>query len=58
MLRYQEAYPAEAADLGRRFRGELPEGWREKLPVYSYPVRRFLALLLLLQTDFNLCPFC
>ncbi|HSY05307.1 MAG TPA: hypothetical protein VK803_05135, partial [Steroidobacteraceae bacterium] len=26
--RYASAYPAEARELERRMRGELPEGWR------------------------------
>ncbi|PTB64181.1 transketolase-like protein [Trichoderma citrinoviride] len=32
---YAEKYPAEAADLQRRLKGELPEGWEKNLPVYS-----------------------
>ncbi|KAL7909687.1 Transketolase, thiamine diphosphate binding domain-containing protein [Trichoderma velutinum] len=32
---YAEKYPAEHADLSRRLRGELPEGWEKSLPVYT-----------------------
>ena len=33
--KYAEQYPTEHADLARRLRGELPEGWEKNLPVYS-----------------------
>ncbi len=33
--RYQAAFPAEAADLGARLAGKLPEGWHEALPSFS-----------------------
>ncbi|ROT41539.1 transketolase [Sodiomyces alkalinus F11] len=33
--KYAEAYPQEAADLSRRLKGDLPEGWEKNLPVYT-----------------------
>lgn len=33
--KYAEQYPSEAADLERRLKGELPEGWEKHLPVYT-----------------------
>jgi transketolase len=33
--RYAEAYPDAAAALRRRWAGELPDGWRDTLPVFS-----------------------
>lgn len=33
--KYAEQYPSEAADLQRRLKGELPEGWEKHLPVYT-----------------------
>ncbi|CEJ92490.1 Putative Transketolase 1 [[Torrubiella] hemipterigena] len=35
LAKYGEAFPAEHADLTRRLKGELPEGWEKALPVYS-----------------------
>lgn len=32
---YVAKYPEEGADLTRRFKGELPEGWEKALPVYK-----------------------
>ncbi|KAH6696958.1 transketolase [Plectosphaerella plurivora] len=32
---YGEKYPAEHADLSRRLKGDLPEGWEKSLPVYT-----------------------
>jgi transketolase len=32
---YASKYPAEHADLTRRLKGELPQGWEKSLPVYS-----------------------
>jgi transketolase len=32
---YRRAYPAVAAELERRLRGDLPEGWAEHLPTFS-----------------------
>ncbi|KAI0002749.1 transketolase [Xylariaceae sp. FL0662B] len=32
---YATKYPAEHADLVRRLKGELPEGWEKSLPVYT-----------------------
>lgn len=32
---YKEKYPSEHADLTRRMKGELPEGWEKSLPVYT-----------------------
>ena len=32
---YQASYPAEAADLERRLKGELPEGWEQSLPAFA-----------------------
>ncbi|HXO40607.1 MAG TPA: transketolase C-terminal domain-containing protein, partial [Thermoanaerobaculia bacterium] len=32
---YQAAFPREAADLGRRLAGKLPDGWHEALPAFS-----------------------
>jgi transketolase len=32
---YADAYPAEAEELRRRLAGELPEGWRERIPAFS-----------------------
>ncbi|KAI0849226.1 transketolase [Daldinia vernicosa] len=32
---YGSKYQAEHADLSRRLRGELPEGWEKSLPVYT-----------------------
>ncbi|KAF4125666.1 transketolase, partial [Geosmithia morbida] len=33
--KYAESYPKEHADLARRLKGELPEGWEKSLPVYT-----------------------
>jgi transketolase len=33
--RYQAAFPKEAADLGSRLAGKLPDGWHEALPSFS-----------------------
>jgi transketolase len=33
--RYQSAFPREAADLGARLAGRLPEGWHEALPAFT-----------------------
>jgi transketolase len=33
--RYREAHPAEAAELTRRMRGELPEGFDDPLPTFQ-----------------------
>ncbi|KAG6002062.1 hypothetical protein E4U21_003494 [Claviceps maximensis] len=35
MSKYAEKYPSEYADLERRQKGDLPEGWEKKLPVYT-----------------------
>ncbi|KAG5991989.1 hypothetical protein E4U43_003883 [Claviceps pusilla] len=35
MAKYAEKYPGEYADLERRQKGDLPEGWEKKLPVYT-----------------------
>lgn len=32
---YQESFPKEALDLQRRWRRELPQGWRESLPNFD-----------------------
>jgi transketolase len=32
---YRAAHPADAAELERRLRGELPEGWEEAVPEFS-----------------------
>lgn len=32
---YGEKYKSEAADLARRLKGDLPEGWEKSLPVYT-----------------------
>jgi len=32
--RYEEAYPAEAAELKRILSGQLPEGWHERIPTF------------------------
>ncbi|KIW00064.1 transketolase [Verruconis gallopava] len=32
---YKEKYPEQHADLARRLRGELPEGWQKALPTYT-----------------------
>lgn len=32
---YAEAYPHEAAELGRRLAGELPEGWDARVPAFA-----------------------
>lgn len=32
---YGEKYPKEHADLQRRLKGELPEGWEKSLPTYT-----------------------
>ncbi len=34
LAKYEQAYPAEAAELKRRLGGELPAGWEEGLPVF------------------------
>jgi len=39
---YRTAYPSEAAEFERRLRGELPEGWDAKLPVFT-PADKGLA---------------
>ncbi|RSH81147.1 Transketolase [Apiotrichum porosum] len=33
--KYQQAYPAEAAELTRRVEGRLPEGWEKHLPTFK-----------------------
>lgn len=33
--RYKEAHPTDEADLARRLRGELKEGWEQKVPAKS-----------------------
>lgn len=35
LAKYAEAFPKEHADLTRRLRGDLPEGWEKALPTYS-----------------------
>lgn len=35
LAKYAEKYPAEHADLLRRLRSELPDGWEKALPVYT-----------------------
>lgn len=32
---YAKKFPAEHADLSRRLKGELPEGWEKSLPTYT-----------------------
>jgi transketolase len=32
---YRESYPDEVAELERRLKGELPEGWEQHLPVFA-----------------------
>lgn len=33
--KYKDEYPKEHADLSRRLKGDLPEGWEKNLPVYT-----------------------
>ena len=33
--KYKESYPKEHADLSRRLKGDLPEGWEKHLPTYT-----------------------
>ena len=33
--KYAESYPKEHADLARRIKGDLPEGWEKSLPTYT-----------------------
>ncbi|KAG8861871.1 Transketolase [Serendipita sp. 411] len=35
LVEYGKKYPNEHAELCRRIKGELPEGWEQKLPVYK-----------------------
>ncbi|KAG8931072.1 Transketolase [Tulasnella sp. 417] len=35
LAQYAQKYPEEHAELTRRIRGDLPEGWEKKLPVYK-----------------------
>ncbi|TWU72218.1 Transketolase [Metarhizium rileyi] len=35
MSKYAEKFPKEAADLERRQKGDLPEGWEKNLPIYT-----------------------
>lgn len=35
LAKYAQQFPAEHADLQRRLRGDLPQGWEKSLPVYS-----------------------
>jgi transketolase len=35
MAKYAQQHPQEAADLVRRQKGDLPEGWEKNLPVYT-----------------------
>jgi transketolase len=35
LSKYSEQFPKEHADLTRRIKGELPEGWQKSLPVYT-----------------------
>ncbi|OAQ70717.1 transketolase 1 [Pochonia chlamydosporia 170] len=35
MGKYAQQFPKEAADLERRQKGDLPEGWEKNLPVYT-----------------------
>jgi len=32
---YKNKFPKEAGDLERRLKGELPDGWKDKLPAYT-----------------------
>lgn len=40
---YTSKYPIEASEFQRRMKGELPEGWQEKLPIYTYPESKTVA---------------
>ncbi|KXJ91074.1 transketolase [Microdochium bolleyi] len=35
LAKYAEKYPKEHADLQRRLKGDLPEGWEKSLPTYT-----------------------
>ncbi|KZZ99066.1 transketolase [Moelleriella libera RCEF 2490] len=35
LSKYAEKYPKEHADLQRRLKGDLPQGWEKALPVYT-----------------------
>ncbi|KAJ1326662.1 dihydroxyacetone synthase [Microdochium nivale] len=35
LAKYGEKYPKEHADLQRRLKGDLPEGWEKSLPTYT-----------------------
>lgn len=35
LAKYSQQYPKEHADLQRRLKGELPQGWEKSLPVYT-----------------------
>lgn len=35
LSKYEQQYPKEHADLQRRLKGELPQGWEKNLPVYT-----------------------
>jgi transketolase len=35
MAQYRTAYPEQAAELDRRLKGELPQGWDESLPPFA-----------------------
>ncbi|MBN2054148.1 transketolase, partial [bacterium] len=39
MEAYRASYPAEASELERRWRGELPEGWERALPEFAPDAR-------------------
>jgi len=50
--KYGEQYKAEHADLARRLRGELPEGWEKHLPTYT-PADSAVASRKLSETVIN-----
>ena len=36
---YGAAHPELASELARQIKGELPVGWKDKLPIYTHTVR-------------------
>ncbi len=56
---YRVAYPELASELTRQIKGELPVGWKDKLPIYTHTVR-FISIFLIcpIKCKFTIIFFC